>query len=105
MRFYFDYQDVTGITYDDGGIDLPDIEAARLAALRSLVEAIRNQPLSSAPSLSVNIRTDDGLALSMCTSVEIITSDGGRTRAVNLRIRDQSSTPVTGSWPARACLN
>ncbi|MBR0712654.1 DUF6894 family protein [Bradyrhizobium liaoningense] len=105
MRYYFDYQDATGITFDDRGIDLPDIEAARLAALRSLVEAIRDQPPSRAPSLSVNIRTDDGLVLSMSTSLEIVSSDGGRTRAVTLRMQDQPSTPMTGRRPARACLN
>jgi len=105
MRFYFDYQDATGLTCDDRGIDLPDIEAARLAALRSLVEAIREQPLSREPSVSVNIRTDDGLVFGMSASLETVTSDGGRTRAVNLRIRDQSSAPVPGRRPVGACLN
>ncbi|TPQ38877.1 hypothetical protein C2U70_08270 [Bradyrhizobium guangdongense] len=104
MRFYFDYEDTSGITPDEHGIDLPDIEAARLVALRSLVEVIRGQRLSRAPSVTVNIRTDAGPVLSMSTSLEIVTSDGGRTRAMALRIRDQSSTPMTGR-PSRACLN
>lgn len=61
MRFHFDYEDTSGITLDEDGIDLPDIEAARLVALRSLVEVIRSQRLSRAPSVTVNIRTDAGL--------------------------------------------
>lgn len=105
MRFHFDYEDTSGITIDEDGIDLPDIEAARLVALRSLVEVIRGRRLSRAPSVTVNIRTYAGLVLSMSTSLEIVTSDGGRTRAMALRIRDQSSTSMSDGRPARACLN
>ena len=65
---------------------------------------VADQAGRRAPSVTVNIRTEAGPVLSMSTSLEIVSTDGGRTRAMSLMIRDQSSTSMTGR-PSRACLN
>lgn len=80
MRFYFDYQNVIGITIDDQGQDLPDVNAARSAAIRSLAEGICDLSVSDLPSqMSINVRTDAGFVLRVSTSIEVTDSEVGPT--------------------------
>lgn len=41
MRFYFDIHDEGTVTRDDGGMELPTLDAARIAAIVSLTEMAR----------------------------------------------------------------
>ncbi|WFU76382.1 MULTISPECIES: hypothetical protein [unclassified Bradyrhizobium] len=73
-RYYFDFRDDAGLTIDDTGEDLPDLDTARDAALRALAEAIRSKSEIRAEmgDMFVEMRTQAGAALTVSASVEIV---------------------------------
>lgn len=72
MRFYFDYQDSAGAILDDQGEDLPDLAAARDAALRYLAEGIRDHsPSELTEKLSVLVRTKDAPIMTVSATIEV----------------------------------
>jgi hypothetical protein len=59
-RFYFDWRDNEDFLEDDEGMDLPDLEAAKVEASHSLIERARDVlPGANRHSLSIEVR--DGL--------------------------------------------
>ena len=42
MRFFFDIHDAGSVTRDDGGVELPTLDAARIEAIVSLTEMARD---------------------------------------------------------------
>ncbi|WP_342733206.1 hypothetical protein [Bradyrhizobium sp. B117] len=73
-RYYFDFRDDAGLTIDDTGEDLPDLDTARDAALRALAEAIRGKSEIHAEmgQMFVEVRTQAGSAMTVSASVEVI---------------------------------
>jgi len=73
-RYYFDFRDDAGLTFDDTGEELPDLDAARDAALRALAEAIRAKSDVGAEmgQMFVEVRTHAAAVLTVSASVEVI---------------------------------
>jgi hypothetical protein len=56
-RYYFDWRDNDDFLEDDEGMDLPDLEAAKVEACRSLIERARDVlPGADRHSLSIEVR-------------------------------------------------
>ncbi|UPK31265.1 DUF6894 family protein [Bradyrhizobium sp. 195] len=73
MRFYFDYQDSAGSILDDQGEELPNLGAARDAAMRYLAEGIRDYSSSSlTEKLSVHVRTKEAPIMTVSATVEVV---------------------------------
>ncbi|WP_018323465.1 hypothetical protein [Bradyrhizobium sp. WSM2793] len=73
MRFYFDYQDLAGTILDDDGEELPDLAAARDAAMRYLAEGIRDHsPSGLTDKLSVNVRTKESSIMIVSATIEVV---------------------------------
>ncbi|WP_091967633.1 DUF6894 family protein [Bradyrhizobium shewense] len=73
MRFYFDYQDLAGTILDDDGEELPDLAAARDAAMRYLAEGIRDHSASGLTDrLSVNVRTKESSIMTVSATIEVV---------------------------------
>ncbi|MBB4258727.1 DUF6894 family protein [Bradyrhizobium sp. CIR3A] len=73
MRFYFDYQDLAGTILDDNGEELPDLAAARDAAMRYLAEGIRDHsPSGLTDKLSVNVRTKESSIMTVSATIEVV---------------------------------
>ncbi|WFU76619.1 hypothetical protein [Bradyrhizobium sp. CB2312] len=72
-RYFFDFHDDLGLTIDDAGEDLPNLAAARGAALRALAEAIRTKSEIHAEMgpMSVIVRTQSARVLTVSASIEI----------------------------------
>jgi len=73
-RYYFDFRDDAGLTIDDTGEELPDLDVARDAALRALAEAIRakSEIRAEMGQMFVEVRTQTAAVLTVSAFVEII---------------------------------
>jgi hypothetical protein len=62
MKFYFDIRDGGELSEDDAGVELPDINAARLQATIALTDMARDYlPRDGdARSLAIRVRTAEG---------------------------------------------
>jgi hypothetical protein len=62
MKFYFDIRDGGELTEDDAGVDLPDVNAARLQATIALTEMARDYLPRDGDErrLGIRVRTDEG---------------------------------------------
>lgn len=58
-HYFFDWRDNGSLDLDEDGVDLPDLEAARAEAYRSLLERARDIfPGTERHSLSIDVRDD-----------------------------------------------
>ena len=62
MKFYFDIEDGEELTADDAGVELPDLNAARLQATIALTEMARDYLPRDGDErrLAIRVRTDEG---------------------------------------------
>jgi len=62
MKFYFDIRDGGEFTEDDAGVDLPDLNAARLQATIALTDMARDYLPRDGDerSLGIRVRTAEG---------------------------------------------
>ncbi|MEY9239194.1 hypothetical protein ABIF68_006813 [Bradyrhizobium japonicum] len=73
MRFYFDYQDLAGFILDEVGEELPDLAAARDAAMRYLAESIRDHsPSGLADTFCVSVRTKHTPIMTVLATIEVV---------------------------------
>jgi len=76
-RFYFDIRDQDGVTYDDVGLELPDLEAARAEARLALGELmVESISRSGTGAIRIEIRTEDGRP-----AVEVVAATDDRERS------------------------
>lgn len=67
-RFFFDTDDGDFLSQDDEGMDLPDVEAARLAAMDVLPDMARDKlPDGDRRTFSVRVRNEAGTVLYSAT--------------------------------------
>lgn len=63
-RYFFDWRDNEHFDQDDEGTELPDLEAVKIEASRSLLERARDiLPGLDRHSLSIEVRDDHGKPL------------------------------------------
>ena len=63
-RYFFDWRDNANFDEDDEGIELPDLQAVKVEASRSLLERARDiLPGSDRHSLSIEVRDNSGRRL------------------------------------------
>ncbi|WP_055045596.1 DUF6894 family protein [Devosia sp. A16] len=73
MRFYFDIRDGDEFTEDDAGVELPDLNAARLQATIALTEMARDYLPRNGDErrLAIHVRTDEGPQLDVTLDYEL----------------------------------
>jgi hypothetical protein len=59
-RYFFDIIANDELAPDEEGMILPNMEAARREASRSLADLARDTVRSGSPRLAISVRTDDG---------------------------------------------
>ncbi|MBT1515390.1 hypothetical protein KIP88_33395 [Bradyrhizobium sp. SRL28] len=65
-RYYFDVWEAGGLTLDDEGIELLDVEAVQNAAVQSLADMVRdtvNSRSNVGPDMAIEVRDADGPVL------------------------------------------
>jgi hypothetical protein len=63
-RYFFDWRDNENFDEDDEGVELPDLEAVKIEASRSLIERARDiLPGLDRHSLSIEVRDESGRPL------------------------------------------
>jgi hypothetical protein len=76
-RYYFDRFDGDQLIPDKDGLELPSVEVARVAALQSSAEMIRDMPASGSRQIVAEVSDDEGRPLFRATlwfDVEELTS-------------------------------
>jgi hypothetical protein len=75
--YYFDTRDNDHFIEDDEGLDLPDIDAAKVAAASSLAELARDVlPGSLKRQLAVEVRDDNGSVMTALMTFEAVITRG-----------------------------
>ena len=63
-RYFFDWRDNENFDEDDEGVELPDLQAVKVEASRSLLERARDiMPGLDRHSLSIEVRDESGRPL------------------------------------------
>lgn len=76
-RYYFDVRDQDGVEYDEIGLELAGLEAARREAWRALGELMLEGMTSSGrAAIAIDIRIGDGRTL-----VEVVAASDDRDRS------------------------
>jgi hypothetical protein len=72
-RYYFDWRDNDGLLEDDRGLELPDLEAVKIAASRALFDHARDVfPGTNRHTLAIDVRDEFSRpVLSMILVLEI----------------------------------
>jgi Domain of unknown function (DUF6894) len=71
-RYFFDLRDSEGLTVDEEGLELQDVQAAREEAALSLADAARACGSDSALNqMTIEVRTDAGLLMRVSFSFEV----------------------------------
>jgi hypothetical protein len=76
QRYYFDFRDERGLVPDDEGVELEGLEAARLVALRTLPNPVRELTGSNATEFAVEVRNAAGKAVLKASLMLRIQSGG-----------------------------
>jgi hypothetical protein len=74
-RYYFDLRDNEGLTVDEEGLELQDIQAAQEEAARSLADAARDGLRKSDGALNqmtIEVRTDAGPLMRVSFSFDVV---------------------------------
>ena len=58
-RYYFDLRDQDDLAVDEEGLELPDMDAVRAEAMRSIVDAVQDVTIVSG-EIAVEVRDDLG---------------------------------------------
>ena len=74
-RYYFDVIDEHGVTIDDEGLELADLQAVQDEAVQSMADATRNTVVrpsaGSLPQMAIEVRNDAGHVMMIKFSFEI----------------------------------
>ena len=74
-RYYFDVRDQDGVQYDEAGVDLPDLDAARRALGEMMQEGLA---ASGKAAIAIDIRTSSGKSV-----VEVVAASDDRDRSIS----------------------